>query len=164
MTRRPFLQGSYSNNTNTKLEPDVDIMVEYIDCFISNIEDLSREETTRYENSRQNADYSWKQFRDEVLKALNNHFPGTDKVYVKQFRMNSATGDYIGQIRAIVNAKKRKHIQDLNQVFIEQGYQIDTNAITTSKDSKYIKTSDIDVGLKEKHRTKPPQNKTTQKK
>jgi len=93
------------------------------------------------------------------LEALNKSFPGTEKVYMTQLRMNPTSGDNVGQIQAKVNAKSREDIQDLNKVIDDEGYETKTKAITQSKDPKYGQTSDIDVRLKKKHQSKSQEKK-----
>lgn len=62
-----FPQGSYRNNTNVRLDSDVDICVRCMDVFFS---DFSSVEFDRSDAGVINASYTYAQFKNEVEEAL----------------------------------------------------------------------------------------------
>ena len=69
-----YLQGSYRNDTNTRGDSDVDVVVQLNSTFISDTSSLSLQEQSHYKRTFDNADYGWRAFRADVLTALRNYF------------------------------------------------------------------------------------------
>lgn len=69
-----FLQGSYGNDTNVWSESDVDVAICLTSVFYSDIDELGADEKERYEGNRIPAEYSIKQFKDEVTTWLRQNF------------------------------------------------------------------------------------------
>jgi len=63
-----YLQGSYKNNTNIRSDSDVDVVVQLDSVFMSN---LTEEQKLRFGFTK--ATYSWRDFREDVKKALINY-------------------------------------------------------------------------------------------
>ncbi|MEK3943524.1 nucleotidyltransferase domain-containing protein [Paenibacillus sp. FSL H3-0310] len=69
-----FLQGSYRNNTNIFGNSDVDIVVQSNDTYFYDITYLTEYEDTAFQQAFIPASYTWSQFKNEVLKTLENEF------------------------------------------------------------------------------------------
>lgn len=69
-----YLQGSYKNCTNIRGDMDVDLVVQLNSIFCSN---LSEEQKRKFGFVK--AEYTWKDFRQDVLNALVDHY-GESKV------------------------------------------------------------------------------------
>ncbi|MBL7131974.1 MAG: nucleotidyltransferase [Candidatus Omnitrophica bacterium] len=69
-----YLQGSYKNRTNVKLDSDVDIVVEHTGYYFHDISSLSPEDKQRFEAARTPADYAFSQFKSDVLATLQTEF------------------------------------------------------------------------------------------
>lgn len=70
MTYTVYLQGSYPNHTNIRGDSDVDIVVETNSLFYHDVPDFQR---VNYGLTTPGT-FSWQDFRDEVQKALSNHY------------------------------------------------------------------------------------------
>lgn len=70
---RVDLQGSYANDTNTKGDSDVDVLVR-LNVFGSNKLQLPAAQYELHEQTYSVADYDWSHLRRDVLIALNAHF------------------------------------------------------------------------------------------
>jgi hypothetical protein len=66
-----FGQGSYANNTNVRVNSDIDINVQYTDGFYY---DLAEGETVESSNIIPHNQYSYKEFKNDVEQALINKF------------------------------------------------------------------------------------------
>lgn len=66
-----FGQGSYANDTNVRLNSDIDINVRYTGAFYYNIPAESNKEDFGLGNPTTN---SFKEFKDDIENALVNHF------------------------------------------------------------------------------------------
>ncbi len=69
-----FLQGSYGNDTNIYAESDVDVVIQLNDVFYSDTTQLSAEDKEAYEQTLIPADYSYDQYKRDVLQALTDRF------------------------------------------------------------------------------------------
>lgn len=107
-----FAQGSYANNTNVKLNSDIDINVRYTGAFFY---DLPKGQEKKDFGLNSPAKYSYKEFKDDVEKALiskfghsridrrdkcinikeNSYIIETDVVPTWNFRRYKTDGDYI---------------------------------------------------------------------
>ena len=65
-----FLQGSYGNDTNIYAESDVDIVIRLDDCFQSDLESLSDDEKSAYQEAFSDATYTHTDFKRDVLSVL----------------------------------------------------------------------------------------------
>ncbi len=72
-----FLQGSYGNDTNIFSESDVDIVIKLNDCFLSDLENLSDAEKTAWTQSHNDAEYTHRDFKKDVLQVLKDKFDGS---------------------------------------------------------------------------------------
>jgi len=69
-----FLQGSYGNNTNIFSESDVDVVIRLDDVYFSDTSELSPEDQEAFERSFVRANYSYDQYKRDVLNALKKRF------------------------------------------------------------------------------------------
>lgn len=69
-----FLQGSYCNNTNVRLDSDVDIVVRYNETFYPDLSFLDDEQKKVYNSNRNPSDYKFVQLKEDILNALQNKF------------------------------------------------------------------------------------------
>ena len=76
MTRDFYLQGSYRNDTNIRVDSDVDVVLELTSAFDHDASALSQYEQGMLDSSFQPATYNWNDFRRETLKALEGGFGG----------------------------------------------------------------------------------------
>lgn len=74
-----FLQGSYGNDTNVYSESDVDVVIRINDVYYSDISGLSEEDKTNYNNSWSKADYTYTDFKGDVIAWLTTKFGATVK-------------------------------------------------------------------------------------
>lgn len=82
-----FLQGSYGNDTNIRVESDVDVVMECNGIYYSDISLLPPDHQAAFNAARIGTNYSFQQFRTDVLTALTQQFgrdvnPGTKAVTV----------------------------------------------------------------------------------
>lgn len=66
-----YATGSYHNNTNIKLDSDIDVAVVLRDSFFYKLPSNLTKEQLGFSGS---AEYGWREFRDDVGKALRDHF------------------------------------------------------------------------------------------
>lgn len=69
-----YLQGSYKNRTNVKLDSDVDIVVEHTGYYFHDISSLSPEDKQKFEAARSPADYVFSHFKSDILTTLQTEF------------------------------------------------------------------------------------------
>ncbi|MEX3620628.1 nucleotidyltransferase [Paenibacillus glucanolyticus] len=69
-----YLQGSYKNSTNIRGDSDVDIVVQLNSVFYKDISNLNAIEKQNYESNSIAATYSWKDFKSDLIKILENYF------------------------------------------------------------------------------------------
>jgi hypothetical protein len=69
-----YLQGSYRNDTNIYADMDVDVVVQLNDQFMYDISDLPSANQTLFDGAYRNASYSWRDFRRDVLIALQAYY------------------------------------------------------------------------------------------
>lgn len=82
-----FLQGSYANDTNIYADSDVDIVMRLDSVCYSDRSDLSEAERAAYRRDFSPAQYSWAQFRQEVIQHLTAIYgsavsPGKKAIFV----------------------------------------------------------------------------------
>jgi hypothetical protein len=88
-----FLQGSYANNTNTRGDSDVDIVVMLKSTWHPDKSLLSDAARAAYDRDHMTATYTAERLRADVVKALQDHF-GPDRVKRgnKAVRVNKIDG------------------------------------------------------------------------
>lgn len=78
----PYLQGSCANYTIAWASSDVDIVVQLKDTYFADLSGLSGDERDRWRRNSGNPDYSWQEFRSDVVDILKTGFgsPAVDPV------------------------------------------------------------------------------------
>lgn len=69
-----FLQGSYRNNTNVRMNSDVDIVMRYDDAFYPDLQRLSEAEKVTYNAKRTSAGYNFDELKADTQAALKAVF------------------------------------------------------------------------------------------
>lgn len=69
-----YLQGSYGNDTNIFADSDVDIVMCLTSVYYSDLSSLSEGEAAQYQKDRVSADYTYAEFKHEVLAWLVHKF------------------------------------------------------------------------------------------
>ncbi|MCL4690095.1 MAG: nucleotidyltransferase [Burkholderiales bacterium] len=72
----PFLQGSYGNDTNVWKDSDVDIVMRLDSVYYSDLDFLTPEANANFEKARDPAQYSFDQWKADVLAWLQKKYPG----------------------------------------------------------------------------------------
>ncbi|MFA5792200.1 MAG: nucleotidyltransferase [Candidatus Paceibacterota bacterium] len=75
---RIFLQGSYKNRTNVRLDSDVDIVVCYQDVYFHSDAFISDEEKKTFQTLRTPSDYHFSVFRSKIESILINEFSSNE--------------------------------------------------------------------------------------
>jgi hypothetical protein len=70
-----FLQGSYGNDTNVWKDSDVDIVMRLDSIYYSDIDFLTHDANDSFEKARNPAQYSFNQWKVDVLAWLQKRFP-----------------------------------------------------------------------------------------
>lgn len=70
----PFLQGSYSNDTNVTQSSDVDLVIRLTTVWRADKSTLSAADSERYESNTRNCDYKYIWFNQDILECLQRHF------------------------------------------------------------------------------------------
>lgn len=83
-----FLQGSYGNDTNIRADSDVDVVMELTGIYYYDLSALPSDQELAYRNNHPSADYSFKEFRVDVMATLTERFgtdvvPGTKAIAIK---------------------------------------------------------------------------------
>jgi len=116
-----YLQGSYRNDTNIRGESDVDVVVQLNDVCIADASHLSPVEAERHARASSKATYGWKDFRADVLSALQSYYgaknvnPGN-----KSLQLKAASGRLTADIvPALQYRRYQRFISVENQSYIE---------------------------------------------
>ncbi len=76
-----YLQWSYKNSTNIRFDSDVDIVIQLNSVFGYNINNLTNNEVELYKKSYASSNYNFKNFKNDIFKALQNAFGHFDVEY-----------------------------------------------------------------------------------
>lgn len=85
-----FLQGSYGNDTNINAESDVDIVIRLDDCFQSDLESLSDDEKSAYQEAFSDATYTHTDFKRDVLSVLEDQYGSAVKTGDKAIAIDAS--------------------------------------------------------------------------
>ncbi|MFC4360182.1 nucleotidyltransferase [Halobium salinum] len=69
-----YLQGSYANYTIVRASSDVDIVVQLTDMYYVDLSGLSPAERDHWRRNSGDPDYSWHEFRSDVVDVLESRF------------------------------------------------------------------------------------------
>lgn len=88
-----YLQGSYANSTNIRVDSDIDIIVQLNSTFNHNISRLPLEQQQLFHQTFSNATYHWTNFREDVINALVDYF-GANLIQLGNKSIKLAGNDY----------------------------------------------------------------------
>lgn len=69
-----YLQGSYANYTIVRASSDVDIVVQLKDIYYADVSGLGSDERDKWRRTSGDPDYSWNEFRSDVVDILQDRF------------------------------------------------------------------------------------------
>ena len=69
-----YLQGSYKNSTNIRVDSDVDVVVQLNSTFYPGTSKLHPEEKKLHNQTFSDSNYSWNDFQNDVYSALSSYF------------------------------------------------------------------------------------------
>jgi len=69
-----YLQGSYANYTIVRASSDVDIVIQLTDMYYVDLSGLSSTERDQWRRNSGDPDYSWHEFRSDVVDVLKSRF------------------------------------------------------------------------------------------
>lgn len=69
-----YLQGSYANATIVRASSDVDIVVQLTDMHYADLSGLNEYERDKWKREANDVDYSWQEFRSDVVDVLESQF------------------------------------------------------------------------------------------
>ncbi|MEL7562467.1 nucleotidyltransferase [Dehalogenimonas sp. 4OHTPN] len=102
-----YLQGSYKNNTNTRGDSDVDIVVELTSSFWSNLNDIQKKSLGITPSN-----YGWDLFRSDVISALTSQYGPFVKPGNKCINIDPSSGRIPADI--VVSIQYRWYDADLS--------------------------------------------------
>ena len=116
-----YLQGSYKNNTNVRVDSDVDVVIQLNDVFYRDISLLSPEQQSLYTASFNDGTYTYWNFRADVIKALTDYYgPTKVKTGNKSIKLAGDTNRVNADVVPCVQYRKYKRFQSLtDQEYIE---------------------------------------------
>lgn len=129
-----YLQGSYRNSTNILGSSDVDIVVQSMATFFSNISQLDTYEREIYNKTFDDATYTWKCFKNDVIETLQNAF-GSSNVKVGNKSIKVITDNYEADV--IPCFEYRKYLSFGNNEE-ERGYISGIKFYTTNENNIVI--------------------------
>ena len=83
-----YPQGSYANKTNISADSDVDLVIALRSAFFANKEELTERELEEYEKYYQQADITWRHFREAVVDVLRSWYLVQEKSKCVKVRSN----------------------------------------------------------------------------
>lgn len=87
----------------------------------------------------------------DQFRALNAALPGTDRIYMTEFRFSPSNRNKLAVIKATGFAKERADVEALKQQLVDMNYVVKPTAVKESrKDSKYPIRFDLDLELAER--------------
>jgi hypothetical protein len=84
----------------------------------------------------------------QLMSDMNGILPGTDRVYLRDYRFRSLTGDVVAQVQANGCAKSRRDVEALYQGLAKRNYDVRPHEISeTSDDPDYPVQFELDVTI-----------------
>ena len=81
------------------------------------------------------------------IQRLNTILPGTERVLLTEYRLDSGTGDSRGFIRADGFARSRRDAEDVNQTLDAAGYTVHPTELKPRRDSRYSHSLPLDLSI-----------------
>ena len=129
-----FVQGSYANNTNVKLNSDIDINVRYTGAFYY---DLPKGKTKDNFDLNSPSKYSYTEFKDDVTQALYNKF-GYARVTRDNKCITIEKNSYIVETDVVPTWNVRRYSED-GSYELGARFWSDTNKEITNYPKQHIK-------------------------
>lgn len=123
-----FLQGSYNNNTNVRLNSDVDIVMRYDDAFYPDLQRLSEDDKTEYNAQRTSPGYSFDELKADTQAALKAVFTTDVERKNKCIQVNGNTYRITADVIPCFVLKRFKTLQTVEAEGIKF-YSDDNHAI-----------------------------------
>lgn len=93
----------------------------------------------------------------DQLQRVNQALPGTERLYLRQFQIEPATGDAVVKIRGKAYGRERRDVQNFQQALVEANYRVRPQEIqVTRKDPEYRHEFDLDAELLPEPKAAPP--------
>jgi tRNA nucleotidyltransferase (CCA-adding enzyme) len=108
-----FLQGSYRNNTNVRLNSDVDIVMRYDDAFYSDLQRLSEDDKAAYNARRTSAGYNFDELKVDTQAALQEVFNTDVERKNKCIQVNGNTNRVTADVIPCFVLKRFKTLQTI---------------------------------------------------
>lgn len=131
-----FLQGSYRNNTNVKLNSDVDIVMRYDDAFYPDLQRLSEVDKAAYNANRKSAGYNFDELKADTLKALTEVFTTDVERKNKCIQVNGNTNRVAADVIPCFVLKRFKTLQTIEAEGIKF-YSDDSHEIISFPNQHY---------------------------
>jgi hypothetical protein len=140
-----FLQGSYRNNTNVRLNSDVDIVMRYDDAFYSDLERLSEADKDAYNAQKTSAGYNFDELKADTQAALASVFTTDVERKNKCVQVNGNTYRIAADVIPCFVLKRFKTLQAIEAEGIKF-YSDDSREIISFPNQHYyhgtVKTED----------------------
>lgn len=108
-----FLQGSYRNNTNVRLNSDVDIVMRYDDAFYPDLQRLSEVDKAAYNAQRTSAGYDFDELKADTQTALTAVFTTDVERKNKCIQVNGNTNRVTADVIPCFVLKRFKSLQTI---------------------------------------------------
>lgn len=123
-TRKPqiYLQGSYSNSTNIKIDSDIDVVVEYEGTVNNDTSLLPVFEPQRSSLTTNDATYRWENLKQDVAGALSEYF-GSNLITSGEKSLKLLGNDRLVKADIVPCIHHRRYFRDTNshQLFYYPG-------------------------------------------
>jgi tRNA nucleotidyltransferase (CCA-adding enzyme) len=108
-----FLQGSYRNNTNVRLNSDVDIVMRYDDAFYPDLQRLSADDKAAYNAQKSSAGYDFDELKADTQAALKAVFNTDVERKNKCIQVNGNTNRVTADVIPCFVLKRFKTLQTI---------------------------------------------------
>lgn len=132
-----FLQGSYRNNTNVRLNSDVDIVMRYDDAYYPDLQRLSEADKATYNAQRTFAGYNFDQLKTDTQYALMAVFTTDVKRKNKCIQINGNTNRVTADVIPCFVLKRFKTLQTIEAEGIKF-YSDDNHEIISFPNQHYF--------------------------
>lgn len=133
-----YLQGSYANDTNTRGDSDVDVVVELVGVFHSNKHQLTALELDLHEKTYSLASYDWDSLRSDVIRALGLYYGESyiDTSGSKSVKVLPNSGRLHADVVPVISYRKYHYFNGMHNHSKDVGVSL-TNMTTKSRIINY---------------------------
>ncbi|WP_271253524.1 nucleotidyltransferase domain-containing protein [Pseudanabaena sp. Chao 1811] len=115
-----YLQGSYKNSTNIRADSDVDVVVQLNTTFCSNKSELPPLDRIIYSSTFSDATYSWNDFRNDILNALQSYYSISNVVSGnKSIKLVKGSNRLAADIVPCIQYRNYRQFKSSSEAFIE---------------------------------------------